>query len=452
MAQQTYSAAPLAVFRVLFGFVMLAGVVRFAALGWIDTQYIDPLFHFTYYGFDWIKPLPAPWLYVVFGLMALSAFLIALGLFYRIAATTFFLTFVYVELLDKAYYLNHYYFVSLVAFLLIWLPAHRYFSLDAVRKPRLKMPFVARWPIILWQLQIGILYVYAGFAKINHDWLIEAMPLRLWLPPQAHLPLIGPLLAEPATAYIFSWTSMFYDLTIPFWLLARRTRPYAYVVVMVFHGFTALLFPIGMFPWVMTLLTLIFFSADFHQNIIDGLRQLFGRIFGRRSAETPALSSPNSQTRLSRVALAFFGVFMLVQLLLPWRYLAYSGSLFWREEGYRFSWRVMLMEKAGYATFFVKDPATGREGEVINADFLNSFQEKQMATQPDMILQYAHFLARHYQRPNQPLPAVRAEVYVTLNGKTGQLLTDPNRNLTTEKESFAAKDWLLPRPKRLSQD
>lgn len=443
------SIAPLAVFRVLFGLITLAGVIRFAALGWIDTQYLVPDFHFTYYGFGWVKPLPALWLYVVFGLMALSALFVALGLFYRIAAATFFLTFTYVELLDKAYYLNHYYFVSIMAFLMIWLPAHRYFSLDALRKPHLKTAFIARWPILLVQLQISILYVYAGFAKINDDWLIEAMPLRLWLPPHAHLPIIGPLLALPLTAYIFSWAGMLYDLTIPFWLLNKRTRPYAYFFVIIFHGMTALLFPIGMFPWVMTLLTLIFFSARFHQKIIYVIKRTVGCCtkYSEAKPSSHHISFNKSIAPLSKLALWFFVFFMIIQLLLPWRYLAYSGSLFWREEGYRFSWRVMLMEKAGYATFYVKNPETGREGEVINADFLNDFQEKQMATQPDMILQFAHFLARHYQKPGQPLPQVRAEVYATLNGKTGQLLIDPHRNLTDEKESFAQKDWLLPRPK-----
>ncbi|MDV7400521.1 HTTM domain-containing protein, partial [Arthrospira platensis SPKY1] len=85
------------------------------------------------------------------------------------------------------------------------------------------------------------------------------------------------------------------------------------------------------------------------------------------------------------------------QLLFPWRYVLYPGNLFWTEEGYRFSWRVMLMEKAGTATFYVKDTRSGREGVVDNREFLNPHQEKQMAMQPDMILQFAHFLGRHYE-------------------------------------------------------
>lgn len=39
------------------------------------------------------------------------------------------------------------------------------------------------------------------------------------------------------------------------------------------------------------------------------------------------------------------------QILFPWRYLLYDGNIFWTEEGYRFAWRVMLMEKQEQAPF-----------------------------------------------------------------------------------------------------
>jgi hypothetical protein len=55
---QTYTpAAPLAVFRVAFGLLILASVVRFWAKGWIAELYLQPKFFFPYYGFEFIKPL-----------------------------------------------------------------------------------------------------------------------------------------------------------------------------------------------------------------------------------------------------------------------------------------------------------------------------------------------------------------------------------------------------------
>ena len=35
----------------------------------------------------------------------------------------------------------------------------------------------------------------------------------------------------------------------------------------------------------------------------------------------------------------------MIQVIFPLRYIFYPGELFWHEQGYRFSWRVMLMEK-----------------------------------------------------------------------------------------------------------
>jgi hypothetical protein len=144
--------------------------------------------------------------------------------------------------------------------------------------------------------------------------------------------------------------------------------------------------------------------------------------------------------------LAGLGGWVAVQLLVPFRYVLYPGNLYWTEEGYRFGWRVMLVEKAGDAQFFVRDSRTGREGMVINEEFLNEHQIKQMSFQPDLILQYAHWLADHYRRQGLHDPQVRAEVYVTWNGRPGALLFEPNLNLTQIRDGWAPKAWLLPAP------
>ena len=102
------------------------------------------------------------------------------------------------------------------------------------------------------------------------------------------------------------------------------------------------------------------------------------------------------------------------------------------------------MEKAGTATFYVKDGANGREGSVINHQFLNSHQEKQMAMQPDLILQFAHHLKRYYLSTGMEDPRVRAEVWVTLNARPAQLLIDSQVDLTLKTDCWESKDWILP--------
>jgi len=122
----------------------------------------------------------------------------------------------------------------------------------------------------------------------------------------------------------------------------------------------------------------------------------------------------------------------------------YPGELFWTEEGYRFSWRVMLIEKVGYTVFTIADPDSGKRFEIRNNDFLTSFQIKQMATQPDFILQYAHMLRDHYITEGIKNPEVYVKSYVTLNGRLSKPFIDTKINLSNEKESFASKKWILP--------
>ena len=111
-------AAPLAAFRILFGLMMFLSILRFWAYGWIDKLYIQPSFHFSYYGFDFIKPI-GQWTYLIFLICAVTALFVSIGYKYRISIITFFLSFTYIELMDKTTYLNHYYFISLVSFLMI---------------------------------------------------------------------------------------------------------------------------------------------------------------------------------------------------------------------------------------------------------------------------------------------------------------------------------------------
>ncbi|MGB3617985.1 MAG: HTTM domain-containing protein [Catalinimonas sp.] len=460
------SAAPLAVFRMGFGALLFFSTLRFWWLGWIEDHYLDPLLHFKYWGFEWVEAPGAVGIYALHVVMLTAAVGVMVGYRYRWAAAALFFSFTYCELIDLTYYLNHYYFVSLTSALLVVLPAHRRASVDALRRP---LPTdVPRWTVVALQLQLALVYFYAGTAKINADWLLHAQPLRLWLPAHDDLFLIGPWLREVWVAYAFSWAGMLYDLTIPFWLLWRPTRPWAYAAVIAFHVMTGILFQIGVFPLVMIVATWIFFPAPLHERILAVLSRI-GRWTeeGRKTEDKGPRTEVNRQSAMggrqsatrrppsvlhirpsvfsfkSSVFLPLL-LFFLFQLLFPWRYLLYPGNVFWTEEGYRFAWRVMLMEKAGTATFYVRDGQTGREGVVVNGEFLNPHQEKQMSMQPDMILQFAHYLRDHYAARGVADPEVRAEVYVTLNGRPGQLLIDPHVNLAAEEDGWRPKPWIEP--------
>lgn len=430
------SIAPLVTFRISFGLLMLYSLLRFWWRGWITTVYVEPKFHFTYMGFDWVQPLGNIGMHLLFLVIIVAALLIMLGLFYRMAAVVFFLGFTYVELIDATTYLNHYYFISLVAFIMIWLPANRHYAIDTYLKPAIKNLTVPAWSIGVLRFQMGVVYVFAGLAKLNADWLIRAEPMKTWLPGTSHLPLVGQWMYEPWIAYLFSWFGAVYDLFIVFFLLNKKTRPIAYLFVLVFHIATAIFFPgIGMFPFVMIVSSLIFFSGSFHTRLLTRLPGYRG---GREHYPTTYSSL------YKKIVTTCIAVFVFFQLIIPVRFLLYPGRLFWNEEGYRFSWRVMLMEKAGAAYFTVKDKSGQQFYEVDNKQYLTPLQEKMMSTQPDMILRYAHYLAKEYQKKGITEPKVYADIYITLNGHPSQPFVDTTVNLAAEKLSWRHYNWVLP--------
>ena len=437
---KTTDVSPLVIFRIGFGIMMCYGVIRFWLKGWIETIYIQPNFHFSYFGFEWVKPL-GNFTYILFIICGLATIFIALGFKYRIAIITFFLSFTYIELMDKTIYLNHYYFISMMSFLMIFLPLNASFSLDSYLQKK-SYNLVPNWTIDTIKIMLTIVYLYAGLAKINSDWLLKAMPLKIWLPSKYDLPFLGEnLMQQNWFQYAMSWSGMFYDLLIPFLLFYKRTRIFAFILVVFFHVFTRVLFPIGMFPYVMIISTLIFFDSNFHKKIISILRITIHRLLKLKNEIVINEVYPLLNRKIS---LTIVFLFLSVQLLFPFRYLTYPGELFWTEEGYRFSWRVMLIEKMGYTNFKIVDAETNNYFYVDNQDFLTPLQEKQMSFQPDFILEYAHYLGDHFKKQGHKNIQVFAESYVALNGRLSQPFIDKSIDLYKEKESWKHKNWILP--------
>lgn len=419
----------LAAFRFLFGAVMLFSALRFWVNGWIQSLYLTPSFQFKYFGFEFIEVAPPTLLYTLYFLMCIAALGICLGWYYRLSIVSYFVLFTYFELLDKTYYLNHYYFVSLVSLLLIFLPANKYLSLD-VFFGRTKATLIKNYHVWVIKGQIAVLYFFAGVAKIQPDWLFLAQPMHIWLQRYSYLPLVGGLFSLKGTALFCSWFGMLYDTTLPLWLSLKKTRIWAYIAVVLFHGSTAWLFPIGVFPFVMIGATLVFFPNSTFKRIKNLAKKVGVRNEGTNSSFIP------KKLLFKYGMLAFF----TVQIILPLRYLFYPGNLLWTEEGFNFSWRVMLIEKAGVANFVVE--REGQRLEIKNSEYLSPVQEKMMATQPDFILQYARFLSDLYSTETEDAK-VFADVFVNLNGRGNQRFIDNSVNLAALNDSFLPKTWIF---------
>jgi hypothetical protein len=247
--------------------------------------------------------------------------------------------------------------------------------------------------------------------------------------------------------YAASWSGMLYDVFIPFFLLYPKTRRIAFVFVVLFHVMTKIFFPsIGMFPYIMLFSATIFFNVEWHQSLIKKLKTLLQKttVFLQYFKDKNKFLLSSVEYLPKAYVLPLFVCFFVLQILLPFRYMAYPGELFWNEEGYRFSWRVMLMEKKGYTTFKIKDSINQKSFYVNNTDFLTPFQERQMSFQPDFILEYAHHLADHFTQQGHQNVQVFADSFVALNGRPSQRFIDPTVDLASQKASFKHKTWVLP--------
>jgi vitamin K-dependent gamma-carboxylase len=457
----------LAAFRILFGAALCVSMLRFLAYGWVDRLFVEPRFHFKYWGFAWVEPLSAGGMHALFAALSLLALSIAIGFAFRLSAIAFALGLVYVQLIDVSTYLNHYYLAALLAVLLAVSPAQRAWSVDAwilrqvarskagnqpgIAFMRVPRPAAARAWLYLFRAQVGIVYFFAGMAKAQPDWLLHAQPLRIWLGANTHLPLIGPLFTLSATPLVLSWCGFLFDSTIVGFLLFRRTRPWAYAVVIVFHALTRVLFPIGMFPVIMVLAALVFFDPDWPRALLGRAARWLGRssrsltesLPGSVGDRAPALEPPKLVPRLG---LGLAVAYCCLQLVLPLRHLAYGGNVLWHEQGMRFSWRVMVRAKGGNTSFLVRKASTGHVWHVSPRAYLTGLQESEMSSQPDLILQLAHHIHDDFARRGLGPVEVRVDSRVALNGRRSTRLVDPTIDLVAVRDGLGRADWVLPAP------
>lgn len=451
---------------------MLWEVWRYFDRGWISRYWIEPILNFPYFGFEWFHPWPGQGMYIHFVGLGILAIFIALGFWYRLSTILFFLGFSYMFLLEKARYLNHFYLICLISFLLIFVPAHRALSIDAWRRPGIRTQTVPAWTLWLLRIQIGIPYFYGGLAKINGDWL-QGEPMRMWMAARTDFPAIGPLFTQEWMVYSLSYGGLLLDLLVVPFLIWRRTRPLAFAFALVFHLMNVQLFDIGIFPWFMIAATAIFFRPDWPRHLVgQGLRilpviqaPLASQSWGGQDSKPPELgvwgsptdvnssrkhlkdrkqSGPKRLTPRHTLTLTLLGIYLTLQLLLPFRHYLYPGNVNWTEEGHRFAWHMKLRSKRADVRFVITHKLDGTVSYLEPYDILPRWQVRKMAARPDMILQLSHILAKDLSGGNKDSIEVRAESFASLNGRAEQQLIDPTVDLSKERQSLLPATWILP--------
>ncbi len=357
-------------------------------------------FNFPYEGFQWLPLLP-PWgIHVVVGLLAFSGLTMALGFCYRASVVVVFLTWGYLFAVEstRTYWQSHFYLELLLAFLLIWMPAARTYSVDAWLARRQNLPrTVPYWTVWLLRGQLVIGYFYAGLAKVNLDWLLDAVPVR-WYLQRAHVtapyePYLTTAQLETFTrflhstvfAYFISYTGLAFDLTIGFVLLIPRTRAFGLILMVLFHATNHLLIfdDIGFFPLVGILTALIFLNPDWPERCWRWLRRprlvkpdwgwsvaggivfpMVGAALGWKARTSAPPSDAKASFQLGGCTVPFVIVWMVWQALLPLRHYLIPGDARMTYEGLSFSWRLKTeVHSARYVQISIQDPMIVSAGD-----------------------------------------------------------------------------------------
>ncbi len=426
--------APLIFFRIAFGMIMLWLVSIYFFYGSIKPQYIDPKFFFTYLGFEWVKPWPGMGMYIHFAALGILSIFITIGFIYRASITLFFLGFTYIFLLDKTHYQNHFYLICLVSFLMIFIPCNKKLSVDSFINPKIRSEFAPTWSLWTLRLQFAIVYVFAGIAKINGDWL-NGQPMRMTLAVRSDLyNFVGPYFKEEWVVYLFSYSGLFLDLFVVPLLFWKPTRLIALFASILFHRTNSLFFGLDIFPLFMMIATFMFLPANWFRFDFSPKK------INLESSDT--FENIPSLNPLRKTAMILLCAYFLFQFLIPFRHFLYPGNVSWTEEGHRFSWRMMLRHKVGKTQLVAYDP--DHRISVNNEYFLHKGQIQAMQTRPDMIVQFSHFIAEDLTQKGYSSIKVKAISKASLNGRKFQQFINPNIDMNSQNITIAHTNWVVP--------
>mmetsp|Transcript_14601 Transcript_14601/g.36161 ORF Transcript_14601/g.36161 Transcript_14601/m.36161 type:complete len:618 (+) Transcript_14601:159-2012(+) len=492
--------------RVLWGLVMWHDIYRFMASDYAHIRHhiTNNQFNFPYYYFEWVPHVSLEWWRIIMPILFLAGAGITFGFFYRLSCIVFFFGFALYYLQEASLYLNHNYLICCMLFIFLFIPAGNYFSVDAWLGRVERKPTIPRWAPMLLRLVESNVYVWAGIAKMNYDWMVLAEPLTHWLPkrhrlyqgkwPAPFADIFDFLITWQGTAYFMSWVGMAYDTFLPVLFFGGGIwRVMGFAMSVVFHGTNKLIFDIGVFPQFALALSFIFFEYDWPLRFLrliksfgaptnagaGGNRRRGGRGGGGGVLASLAKAQAISATEivptkyrdrktpltLSEKGIVALCVFVLAQqVLAPFRaYVVYPGDVTWNELGHKYSWRMKLRDKAGFvqcalhlpvpANATDEDPITPPTYEwrrVNSAKILNRKQNSQFAGRPLMIHQFAHYLAdKHVRRARKKnedteRPAVHCLSIAAVNFRHPQFLIDPRVDLASIPVGKYQEKWIVP--------
>ncbi len=426
------------IFRIFFGVIMLWEVWRYFENNWIYRYWMEPDYHFPYWPFLSLRPLEGEGMIYLFYFMGLLSILIIIGLFYRLSIILFFLAFSYMFLLEQTRFLNHFYFVAIVSFILCFIPASRSISIDALLFKNIRKSYASSWHLWILRFMIALPLFFGGIAKINPDWLVGE-PLGTWLAGDTDFPVIGQYFDEYWMILVMSYSGLLLDLLIIPFLLIRRTRIWAFLIGLLFHLMNARLFTIGIFPWFMIASTTLFFDPDWPRKWINRLSKK-GVWIQKKILKV----NENPINKKQKLILYGLGIWVFIMVFMPFRHFLIPGEVHWTEEGHKWAWHMKLRTKRASGLFYIKNKENGQVMDIIDIEELMPyFQYRKVIKRPPMIWQFAQYVKEEYKNKGQEV-AVHADIEASLNSRKYQQYTNPDIDIAAQPYPVWKADWIIP--------
>ncbi|XP_058473628.1 vitamin K-dependent gamma-carboxylase [Solea solea] len=456
--------ASLGIFRCLFGLLMVIDITQERGLSHLDYKYLDgaPVCRFPLFNF--LKPLPMDWMYLVYVVMFLGALGIMLGCFYRLSCLMFISSYWYVFFLDKTTWNNHSYLYGLIGFQLTLMDANRYWSIDGLRRPSIRNAHVPLWNYTLLRTQIFLVYFIAGVKKLDADW-VEGYSMSYL----AHHWLFDPfkviLPVETVNLLVVHGGGLVLDLSAGYLLFFDATRPFAIFFVSYFHCMNSQLFSIGMFPYTMLATSPLFCYFNWPRRFFSHFPAFCRAVLPFTSQEmqpssscvypevqstgsersetsTPVAKAPKMRLK-HKLAAIFTIIYIIEQLFLPYSHFITQGYNNWTNGLYGYSWDMMVHSRSHqHVKITYKDGKTGDIGYLNPGVFTQSRRWKDHG---DMLKQYATCLSDLLPGYNITDPEIYFDIWVSINERFQQRIFDPRVDVVKADWSpFRPNMWLMP--------
>ncbi len=404
-------------FRIIFASILLIQTYYFISTNFIDNNIIKPLITFPF--INGLDPTSKQNLIVIGYIMLISNFGMLYNKISRICTFIFLCCFTYFWLLDKGYFNNHYYFISLICFLLCLSDQSASFS---------KNIYTPRVYIFSLQVIVFIVYFIAGINKLNPYWLFDFQPMTHILEIKSEI-TNNSIFKNQSIIFLASYFGLFFDLFIGFLLFFKKSRIIAFILALVFHLGNYYLFrdvgEIGVFPFLMISTLVLFFEP----KKINQIFQLH--------------TEPQTILKKHLFFNKFIVLFLIIQIILPFRHIFFHGNVDYNGVGQRFSWRMKIMYKESEFQYFIINKMTNEKYAVDVSTMLTSKQYNNLKYFPDLIVPLAKRIKLEADEKFGIKNAkITCEYKTRFMGKNEQLLFSPELDLSKIKRNTLTNKWL----------